>query len=83
MAAQKIDRPEWLALLGITYDPKDDLLEIALEGVDHLIRQPRALYADSAACGLLSFEVIRADGVSQIITLREPLMPPAPLSTTE
>jgi hypothetical protein len=25
----------WLPLLGITYEPKDDLLEIALEGLDH------------------------------------------------
>jgi len=29
---------KWLPLLGITYDPKDDLLEIALDGVD--VREP-------------------------------------------
>jgi hypothetical protein len=28
---------KWLPLLGITYDPKGDLVEIALEGLDHLI----------------------------------------------
>jgi hypothetical protein len=72
---------EWLPLLGITYDSKDDVLEIALEGVDHLIRQPREVYADLAAGGLMSFEVIDSDGVSQIIALREPLMLP-PLSKT-
>jgi hypothetical protein len=35
---------EWLPLLGITYDPKDDILEIALEGLDHMIRKPRVIY---------------------------------------
>ena len=34
---------KWLPLLGITYDPKDDLLEIALEGFDHLIKKPRSI----------------------------------------
>ena len=32
---------EWLPLLGITYDDKDDLLEVALDGLDHLIYGPR------------------------------------------
>jgi Family of unknown function (DUF5335) len=73
---------EWLPLLGIAYDPKDDVLEIALDGLDHLIHKPRELYADSGAGALLSFEVIDADGVAQIIMLREPLMLPAPLPTT-
>jgi hypothetical protein len=72
---------EWLPLLGIAYDPKDDVLEIALDGLDHLIPRPRELYADSDAGGLLSFEVIDAGGVSQIIMLREPLMLPASSST--
>jgi hypothetical protein len=67
---------EWLPLLGIAYDPKDDVLEIALDGLDHLIHRPRELYADTGAGGLLSFEVIDADGVAQIIRLREPLMLP-------
>src|ERR1700680_4867921 len=73
---------EWLPLLGITYDPKDDALEIALDGLDHMIPRPRELYADSGVGALLSFEVIDADGVSQIFMLREPLMLPAPSSTT-
>jgi hypothetical protein len=67
---------EWLPLLGITYDPKDDVLEIALQGVDHLINKPQEVWADTGGDALLNFEVI--DGVSQIIKLREPLMLPAP-----
>jgi Family of unknown function (DUF5335) len=72
---------EWLPLLGITYDAKSDLLEIALEGLDHMIRKPREMYADSGNGALLSFEIIDADGVSEIISLREPLMLMPPTAT--
>ena len=33
---------EWLPLLGIVYDHKDDLIEIALEDVEHMIRAPNS-----------------------------------------
>ena len=69
---------EWLPLLGITYDSKNDLLEIALEGLDHLIKHPKEVWADAGIGALLNFEVIDGEGVSQIIQLREPLMLPAP-----
>ena len=69
---------EWLPLLGITYDSKNDLLEIALEGLDHLIKHPKEVWADAGVGALLNFEVIDGEGVSQIIQLREPLMLPAP-----
>ena len=74
---------EWLPLLGITYDPKNDILEIALDGLDHLISRPQDLYIDDSAGILSSFEVIDGDGVSQIIQLREPLSLPAPPATTD
>ena len=69
---------EWLPLLGITYDSKNDLLEIALEGLDHLIKHPKEVWADAGIGALPNFEVIDGEGVSQIIQLREPLMLPAP-----
>ena len=69
---------EWLALFGITYDPKDDIVEIALDGHDHMIAKPREIYVDETPLGLASLEVIDADGVSHIVKLRDPLMLPAP-----
>jgi len=74
---------EWLPLLGITYDPKNDILEIALDGLDHMISRPQDLYIDDSAGILSSFEVIDGNGVSQIIQLREPLLLPAPPATTD
>lgn len=69
---------EWLPLIGIVYDPKDDIIEVALEGMDHLIRRPREVYVDQEAVELHSMEVIDDDDYHQIIKLREPLMLPAP-----
>lgn len=67
---------EWVPLLGISYDPKNDLVEILLEGLDHLVRKPREIYVEQGPLGLASMEVIDADDVRQIIKLRDPLMLP-------
>jgi hypothetical protein len=67
-----------LPLLGITYDPKDNLVEIALEGFDHLIRKPQDIFVDEGAEGLISMEVVDSDQRRQIIKLPEPLMLPPP-----
>jgi hypothetical protein len=69
---------KWLPLIGITYDPKDDLLEIALEGLDHLIHKPCELSVDDGPEGLKSMEIVDADQIRQIVKLMEPLMLPAP-----
>jgi hypothetical protein len=69
---------EWLPLFGITYDPKDDILEIALDEVDHLINKPREVYVEEESLELTSLEVVDADDVRQIVVLRDPLMLPAP-----
>jgi hypothetical protein len=69
---------EWLPLLGIAYDSKDDIVEVALDGLDHLIPKPREVYIEDGAQGLLAFEIVDADDVRQIIKLRDPLALPAP-----
>jgi hypothetical protein len=69
---------EWLPLLGITYDPKDDVVEIALDGLDHMISRPREIYVDNGAETLTSIEIVDAKGVKQIVNLKDRLMLPAP-----
>src|SRR5262245_20862740 len=69
---------EWLPLLGIAYDPHDDIVEVALEGLDHLIPKPRDSYVEDAPGGLVALEIVDADDVKQIVKLRDPLMLPAP-----
>lgn len=72
---------EWLPLIGITYDHKDDIVEIALEGVDHMIHAPREIYVDFDLGRLIALEVVNADGVRQIIKLKDSLTPPPPGQT--
>jgi len=68
----------WLPLLGITYEPKGDLLEIALEGFDHLIHNPRDISVDAGPEGLTSMEIVDSARERQIVKLKEPLMLAAP-----
>ncbi|HTI85288.1 MAG TPA: DUF5335 domain-containing protein [Alphaproteobacteria bacterium] len=72
---------KWLPLLGITYDPKDDLLEIALDGVDHMIRKPQRILAEVGTEGLKNLEIVDGDNVRQVVELRDPLMLPARAAT--
>jgi hypothetical protein len=74
---------EWLPLLGISYDPKDDVIGIALEGVDHLIPKPREVYVEEQGLELSSLEVIDAEGGRQIIVLRDPMMLSGPAQSAK
>ena len=65
-------------VLGMVYDHKDDVIEIVLDGLDHLIYHPRDLYVDQNGLELSSVQIVDADGTRQIVTLRDPLMLPPP-----
>jgi hypothetical protein len=69
---------EWLPLVGLTYDHKDDVLDVALEGLDHLIPKPREIYVEDGGVGLASLAVVDAEGTRHVIKLRDPLALPAP-----
>ena len=73
---------EWAPLIGITYDEKDDLIEIALEQLDHLIRSPRAVFVDEGVGGLVALAIDDGDGRHHIVKLKDPLALPAPAATT-
>lgn len=60
----------WVPLQGITYDAKDDLLEVQVTGLDHLIGHPEAIYVDEEAGRLGRFEIVRRDGTKEIVELR-------------
>jgi len=69
---------EWIPLLGITYDSKDDLLDVAFDRGNHLIRHPRDIAVEETLTGLASVAVIDEDGARQVVRFKEPLMLPAP-----
>lgn len=65
---------EWVPILGLAYDPKSDIVEVVLEGLDHMISKPQELYAEESAGQLVILEVVDAAGVHQIMRLKDPLM---------
>ncbi len=71
---------EFTPLLGIVYDPRNDILEVLVEGLDHTIANVREIFVDHDGMNLNSVSVLDADGVQQIIRLRDPGMLPAPPS---
>ena len=69
---------EWIPMIGITYDSRDDLLDVALDRTDHLIRHPREIVVEEGPEGVASVAVVDADGTRQVVRLKMPLMlPPA------
>lgn len=69
---------EWLPLLGISYEPKSDVVAIALEGVDHLIRSPREIHADYVTDSLIALQIVDREDRQQIVRFADPIALPAP-----
>lgn len=65
-------------MLGMSYDPRSDVLALLIGDLDHLIRAPRELYYDDSPFGRMALQIVDADGVRQILTLQHPLMLPTP-----
>jgi hypothetical protein len=74
------DQPEsdWLPFFGISYDPNDDVIDIALEGIDHIINHPKEVRAEMGGGGLQALQIKDSDGVQHIVKLRDSLALPAP-----
>lgn len=65
-------------MIAMVFDPRSDVLELLVGDIDHLIRSPRELYVDDTPFGVVTLQIVGADGVRQIVTLQDPLMLPAP-----
>jgi hypothetical protein len=69
---------EWIPMIGITYDSKDDLVDVALDRTNRLIRHPTAITVEEAPTGLASIAVVDAEGARHVVRLKDPLaLPPA------
>jgi hypothetical protein len=64
---------EWLPLVGITYDSKDDLVDVALKDLDHLIRHPKEVHAVETDKGLETVSVVSGDAETQVLRFKVPL----------
>ncbi|WJG09177.1 DUF5335 family protein [Aliiglaciecola sp. LCG003] len=62
-----------LLLNGITFDSKDNALQIMTKNLVHVIQQPSAIYVESDGEILFHIGVLSEDGTEQIIKFLAPL----------
>ena len=70
------DRVEarWLPLLGVVFDARGDVLEIALDGIGHSILAPREILLEETERGLVALEIVTAEDTVETLRLQEPLL---------
>jgi hypothetical protein len=68
----------WVPIVGLTYDFKNNLFVIILDGVEHLVFRPRELYVEFQLGGIANLGILDDSSTWQIVVLRDPLMLPAP-----
>jgi hypothetical protein len=63
----------WLPLLGLVFDTRGDVLEVALDGVGHSIVSPRKVLLEETERGLVAIEIVGSDDTVETLRFREPL----------
>jgi hypothetical protein len=71
---------EWVSLIGLTYDPKNDILAVLVEGIEHNIQHPQQIYVEQDVEAVHSIEIKDASGAHHILLLKDPLRLSAPAS---
>lgn len=65
-------------VIGLAYDPKDNVFEVALEDLDHLVYNPKEIWVLEEDNGFVStVEVVRDDDTREIIRLQSVGIVPA------
>jgi hypothetical protein len=65
-------------LLGISFDPKSDAIEVLLQNMDHLVYRPREIWVIEEEDGFLSsIEIVRDDDAKEILSIRRTGLPAA------
>jgi uncharacterized protein DUF5335 len=68
----------WAPLIGITYDPEDDIFDIALEETDHIVNEPKELVADLDDVAISALQITDGEGTRHVVKLRDALLLAAP-----
>jgi len=70
-------KADWVRLLGLSYDPHDDAIEIALDGIDITVPKPREIHFDGTGRQWTALDIRDAEGVQHVLELKEPVLLPA------
>jgi Family of unknown function (DUF5335) len=74
---------EWRRIFGISYDHKDDIIIVALDGLEHIIHWPKTVFIDESGGSLTSLEAVDVDDVRHLIQWRKPLGLPVSSAVTD
>jgi hypothetical protein len=69
-----------VALLGLSYDSRSDVVAVIGEDLEHNISHPREINVDEELDSVRSLEVVDAAGDHHILLLADPLLLPPPAS---
>jgi len=64
---------EWVPILGLAYDPKDDIFEVVVAGLDHIIHDPESLVIQMEGAVAHNLAIGTKGGDRHILRFREPL----------
>ena len=63
-------------LLGISYDPRSEALEVLVPNMDHLVFHPKEVWVEEEAEGFLSsVKIVRDDDTTEILTIKRRNLP--------
>jgi len=68
---------DWLPLIGLSYDPKGDVMAVMVEGIEHNIQHPKEIHVEQDVETVYSIEVVDASADHHILLLKDPLGLPA------
>ena len=68
---------DWLPLIGLSYDPRGDVLAVMVEGIEHNIRHPKQIHVEQDIESLYSIEVVDTAEEHHILLLKDPLKLPS------
>ncbi len=65
---------EHVPLKGLSYDPKDDVVQLWVGEIDHLIRQPtQIMMVEDDEGRLLAIDITDHEGVQHLVNIRQPV----------
>ena len=70
-------KADWVRLLGLSYDPQNDAIEIMLDGIDITVPKPREIHFDGSGSHWTALDIRDAEGLQHILELKDPLLLPA------
>lgn len=72
-SVEEIEEAKAIKLIGISYDPKDKVLSVLCEDLDHLIHRPQEICVEEENAKIKTIKAIDENGLEHLIKFSKPL----------